>query len=1210
MSFRRILLIALFLIVALPIAFATWLTRTEPGARFAWTQLEAALGGALSADAVGGTLLGGLTLEGLGYDDETVAIEVDTIVLAADLGLVPLTVDIVGAEIRGVRVELREGREPEPAGSSLSDVLEGLVLPLRVRVGGLVATDIAIRGEQGAARVIDRVALDGSMSDTIQAELLLEAPEGKIELDGALGLLAPHAVDLEMRLSLTDEVAASADIEAAGTVEAVDVAAAAEAVLEGYGRVAVEVTGRATPSDARIDTLTLASDDVELAATGAVRWAGGLTASGEVDVSRALPARFVEAWPAAHPLAARFGFAVEPGRIRIENGTVGVRGTDMQVRVNTAIDLDAETVDGRLDWRQLQWPVGVDRPQVSSPGGDVELSGSLDDWTVAGELAIEADGVDPGRFEIGAEGDRGAAKVTVAGAGVLGGIVSGTSTVSWTGAREWSAALSARNVRIDALAPSLPGRVSGRVEASGSAEPLAFVAFLDEVNGELAGRPLAARGQIALEDGVLSASDLFVRHGANEVTLNGSPQSVTGLVFSGYVDDLGDYVPAAEGRLRAAGRAGLEDGLPWLSLTAAADRLVLGDVEVTAFRVDDLAPGVRTRSRLNVTAGAVAASGHEILSPSIEFNVTPETQSLKVDVGYEGLRFAAFVEGALDSWGEPREWVGELAELEFAFEGHPPVELANRADLRFARDAVSIERLCVREPGGAALCSAFSWRAGGRLDLSANLNTMPAQMVNALVETGFNFDQLVSGELEWHRAADTPPTGRARLVASPGSITNVGRPEVSFETAESTLEFEVVGGQLLAGNLSLPMPGTGEIAGYFNVLDLSNPLASDVEGAATIALENIGALAAFTPFVDEAAGSLSGRVEVGGRANAVSLTGDLNLTDGMVVYDPIGLELTDIDLTARLRGDRAIEIEGEFQSGDGRARVTSRGANGNGNGINIAIVGSNLRLVDVEDLTAFADLDLGLTWLDDTLTIDGRVAIPRARVTPATLPETPDTESPDVVIVNGELPGKDDEDDAAELRILGSLDVTLGSAVRVDLGVADATVTGTTNFSWSGEPIPVANGRFDIAGEIQAFGQLLTVTDGRVSFPNVSADNPTLRLRAEREIFGNSQVKTAGVLVAGSLARPTIEAYTIPRTTEERALTLLVTGSDFDLEQGIGAVDFGTYIAPRLYLSYGVGIFERDNVISARYDLTSGWGVRATSGQRESGVDVIYRLER
>ena len=40
-------------------------------------------------------------------------------------------------------------------------------------------------------------------------------------------------------------------------------------------------------------------------------------------------------------------------------------------------------------------------------------------------------------------------------------------------------------------------------------------------------------------------------------------------------------------------------------------------------------------------------------------------------------------------------------------------------------------------------------------------------------------------------------------------------------------------------------------------------------------------------------------------------------------------------------------------------------------------------------------------------------------------------------------------------------------------------------------------------------------------------------------------------------------------------LDLLLTGSDFNYEEGVGAVDFGTYIAPKVYASYGIGLFDR-----------------------------------
>jgi autotransporter translocation and assembly factor TamB len=47
-----------------------------------------------------------------------------------------------------------------------------------------------------------------------------------------------------------------------------------------------------------------------------------------------------------------------------------------------------------------------------------------------------------------------------------------------------------------------------------------------------------------------------------------------------------------------------------------------------------------------------------------------------------------------------------------------------------------------------------------------------------------------------------------------------------------------------------------------------------------------------------------------------------------------------------------------------------------------------------------------------------------------------------------------------------------------------------------------------------------------------------------------------------------------------------------------------------VFVSYGIGVFEDENVISLRYDLGRNWGIKATSGQRSSGVDINYVIER
>ena len=56
-------------------------------------------------------------------------------------------------------------------------------------------------------------------------------------------------------------------------------------------------------------------------------------------------------------------------------------------------------------------------------------------------------------------------------------------------------------------------------------------------------------------------------------------------------------------------------------------------------------------------------------------------------------------------------------------------------------------------------------------------------------------------------------------------------------------------------------------------------------------------------------------------------------------------------------------------------------------------------------------------------------------------------------------------------------------------------------------------------------------------------------------------------------------------------------------------MDVGTYIAPKIFISYGIGVFGQENVFSVRYDLGRSWGVKATSGESQTGLDISYTIE-
>ena len=57
------------------------------------------------------------------------------------------------------------------------------------------------------------------------------------------------------------------------------------------------------------------------------------------------------------------------------------------------------------------------------------------------------------------------------------------------------------------------------------------------------------------------------------------------------------------------------------------------------------------------------------------------------------------------------------------------------------------------------------------------------------------------------------------------------------------------------------------------------------------------------------------------------------------------------------------------------------------------------------------------------------------------------------------------------------------------------------------------------------------------------------------------------------------------------------------------ALVLGKYLTPKLFVSYGVGLFTPGQSFRIRYQLSSKWTVKTETGT-QTGGDVIYTIER
>jgi translocation and assembly module TamB len=715
-----------------------------------------------------------------------------------------------------------------------------------------------------------------------------------------------------------------------------------------------------------------------------------------------------------------------------------------------------------------------------------------------------------------------------------------------------------------------------------------------------------------MDAGRLHARGLRLRSGQSEITADGHLQGAAGLSFRADIASLGDLVDGGTGRLAGEGMISLAAGNPKLRLDGSGRDLAWGslsigevDVETTGAGSIHLEAKSLTVGETPITSLALTASGQRPLERLEAELVVDETEAR---LGLEG--------GVVD-WQVPlaKGWQGRLVAARVDNPGLGFVELQQPSALRLGPDGVVLDEACFENAREGRLCVDSRWRTGGDRGLDVVLVDVSPNLALQLLGSDLQFSQRLSGEVHWRQRPPAEPEAQVRLDVSPGHVTVAGEDDPVLATGAGVFGFEIGAGRLHSGHLAIPLTGVGagSVDIDFGVPNLAAGAGATLEGRLRIDLDDIEPVLSLVPGLDGSSGPVAADLQVGGTVTDPELTGHVSLVRGRVSHFASGLLLQDIRLGGAVYAYDQTEIHGSFRSGEGLGTV--RAVVNFGDPLNpellVELEGENLTLIDVPDLRVTANPDLRVTWREGAVGIDGRVLIPSARLSPRFLPTATAAESEDVVIVAGDRHLLQQPVAApVEHRIRGELELELGNDVQLQLDRATALLRGTAQFNWDGQLVPVATGSFAVTGEIKAYGQLLEVTDGRVNFSGRPADNPFLNVRAEREIYGNTQVTKAGVHVTGTVKQPDLEVYTVPMTTRERALTLLVTGSDFNYEQGVGSVEVGMYVAPKLYISYGIGLFDEQNVISARYDLGKGFGIKTTSGQRETGADISYTIER
>ncbi len=768
------------------------------------------------------------------------------------------------------------------------------------------------------------------------------------------------------------------------------------------------------------------------------------------------------------------------------------------------------------------------------------------------------------------------------------------------------------------------------------------------IQGQLRGKPVSLHGRVALTPQQAAVHALELTAGDARIKLSANLDQGLPLAagqawqtvpvhaeWDIHVPELQAWLDAvASGALASQGKLSGTLGKPVLAMHAHASTLQAGGVAVENINVDGQLPAdPQAPLQLTASVGAVRQDSKPILHQA-QLNLEGKQANHQLKLEWDAPAVAGVV-ALTGTLSEALDWRGQVQQLDLNGAQLGQWQLLRPAALRAAADHGEWQALCVRgERDGEALCRhaegclcvSGQWQAGGDKQVNLALHEFNWRMLQPWLPPELALEGTVAAHAQLRQAANQKLYGQITVDLPPS--------QVQFTTAEGAQALPLPYGRLAA---TLDGDGVatearldwrlGAQQAEERLLEarvqlpsvLRTGLQSSLQGAVAIQLHNWRPLLELTPAkaqFESLQGQLDGQFALAGTLAMPQATGELRFSEGELELSPTGQHLHGLQLRASAKELQQIQLDGSVKSGQGELRLTGQAGWRDGLKWHLALQGEDWQALNNAQGEVWISPDLRLSGQAQQIEVQGKIDVPRALLTPATAGGSAQAEiSKDAVKVAQPLP-KDAP--AMPVAIAGTVELTLTQPAEIQAGDFFARLTGGVTAKFQPDrPLPLGDGRIEISeGHYRAYGQELALETGLISFSNSPLDNPQLHIRAVRAIFDNTPVKKVGVWLRGTAQSPDIVLFSEPVLVEEnKIISYLTLGTAIDREQQEGALQVGTYILPKLFVSYGRSLFGAQDVMNLRYDLGKlgqygKWAVEGKLGAQDDGVDLSYIWER
>lgn len=1217
------LLAGLFILALLPLTGigTRWLLNTVQD----FTPLE--------VEYAGGTLAGELQLKRVSWADGGIRLELRDAVVELELRCLWRSV-VCLRQLQGRHLDIAilpgpeaAGAQPAVSGEPASGDL--MVFPFRLEVPDLHLAGLSVQWRGGQWQQGQLEAAVSVVDSTIHvAGAVLQEPRLLLAQTAAGGepVELPE-INLPLELQVDDLLLRQAGWDLYGQRGSLN---------------AIQLQGNWRNTRLRLDSLQLRSAEL-----GEVIAAGKLTFSGQWPLQLGMDvfAAALPQWPEPVERHLRLDASGSLASLTVQLHVGGDVSTSAQLQLDTlGPDLPFQ-LSGQLDWagqlelaRFIALPAGLAELSLAAPL-NLSVTGSLAEQhyqlSAAGSLPLYPELLLNlgGRHRAGLLEFEDLRLRDHASANTLWG----RGELRYGERLEWSLALESGGLDLYPISAAIDGQLEGQLQIEGWLAADDWELALSGVNlhGEVNGLPASIAGYGGLtSDLSLLPTDFDAQLNSARLLVRKPAGAVDGGRLELAVDELGLWLPGARGGLKL--QAELAQDWTEIDMEGSLEGLVWDGFRVDSGRLrGDYRPGEEAFA-IDVTLDAVQLGPVELDQVALggRGNSSEQAFSLATRGEVDGrLAIAGAVvpggswSGRLDAtslqtpegtWhldqAVPLEFKPEPARLQVAAHcwyyqqsricpGQATLGGTGNATVGIYSgfDALSAFLPADLEVGGV-LDARFeaSWAPGVALDLQGNL-----QARELLLTRHFSADE--SGSAHW-RSLDAVIEHGPRGLELQASLSAHEQPLVTLA-------------------LQLPAQREGALSGSLEMAGLQ-----------------LGELAPFFPALSSLAGEVNGKLDLRGTVAQPLADGRMQLSGGRLALLSNPTELQGFDLLVDARGD-SFSVQGEGLLGGGALVVSGDLFSRPEWRLELDLTGERQELLIPPYTQMLVSQELQLLVTGSDLGLTGKVVVHEGKLEHEQLPEGSVRLSRDVVEVDldGEVISR-----AGGLRARVDIALLLEDRFRIVGDVVNATLGGNLQLRQEpGLPLQLFGNLDVIGGELRAFQQRLRIQRGTVSFSG-PPENPELNVSAQREISSGKVV--VGISLQGTLEQPELDIFSDPVMSQADTMSYLIrgrpvsTGAQADgiataLSLGTGLVNqsplvaqlnqipgisnlafgaegsaddtaatLGGYIGERLYVSYGMGIYEPINVLTVRLYLQARLWLEVVS-RLENSVDLYYSFD-